>query len=340
MQEKKWKSFSSVCLYVGKNLYFCTFENLCGNAHNSMKYTEVTIKLSETDPYRDLLVDALGNEGPYDSFVETPDGLKAYVPTEQYDEAWLKEQLEELLRQAQHESINQFQLSISELPDKNWNEEWEKQHQPVLVETPGGKRIWVRAPFHAERNDVDYQIEIEPKMSFGTAHHPTTCLMLSFIADMPVEGLRVLDMGCGTAILAILASMKGAAQVEAIDVDEWAYRNALENIERNHCTNIHCHLGDATLLAGVHGSMPLQFDIIIANINRNILLRDMEAYAAVLRPGGTILFSGFYTADIPALVAKAENRRSATASGASLGLTLTETREKDGWSAIKVKSKK
>ena len=319
-----------------------------------MRYTEVTITLSETDPYRDLIIDALGNEGPYDSFVETPDGLKAYVPTERYDETWLKGQLEGILRQAQHESINQlqlstfnFQLSTSELPDKNWNEEWEKQHQPVLVETPGGKRIWVRAPFHAERNDVDYQIEIEPKMSFGTAHHPTTCLMLSFIADMPVEGLRVLDMGCGTAILGILASMKGAATVEAIDVDEWAYRNALENIERNHCTNIHCHLGDATLLKelwplaighwqqSTNSQQPIansqqQFDLIIANINRNILLRDMEAYDAVLRRGGTILFSGFYTADIPALVAKAEN----------LGLTLTETREKDGWSAIEVKSKK
>ena len=294
-----------------------------------MRYTEVTITLSETDPYRDLLVDALGNEGPYDSFVETPDGLKAYVPTEQYNEAWLKEQLADI--------TTGWSITAEELPDKNWNEEWEKQHQPVLVETPGGKRIWVRAPFHAERNDVDYQIEIEPKMSFGTAHHPTTCLMLSFIADMPVEGLRVLDMGCGTAILGILASLKGAAQVEAIDVDEWAYRNALENIERNHCTNIHCQLGDATLLAGVHPDTHTfthshihTFDLIIANINRNILLRDMEAYAAVLRPGGTILFSGFYTADIPALVAKAE----------SLGFTLTETREKDGWAAIKVKSKK
>ena len=286
-----------------------------------MRYTEVTITLSETDPYRDLLIDALGNEGPYDSFVETPDGLKAYVPTEQYDEAWLREQLADI--------TTGWSMTAEELPDKNWNEEWEKQHQPVLVETPGEKRIWVRAPFHAERNDVDWQIEIEPKMSFGTAHHPTTCLMLSFIADMPIEGLRVLDMGCGTAILAILASMKGASQVEAIDVDEWAYRNALENIDRNLCTNIHCQLGDATLLAGVHGSTPLPFDLIIANINRNILLRDMEAYAAVLRPSGTILFSGFYTADIPALVTKAE----------TLGLTLTETREKDGWAAIKVRSK-
>lgn len=282
-----------------------------------MKYTEVTITLSETDPYRDLLVDALGNEGPYDSFVETPDGLKAYVPTEQYDEAWLRERLADI--------TTGWSMTAEELPDKNWNEEWEKQHQPVLVETPGGKRIWVRAPFHAEQDDVDWQIEIEPKMSFGTAHHPTTCLMISFIADMPVEGLRVLDMGCGTAILGILASMKGASEVEAIDVDEWAYRNALENIDRNHCTNIHCQLGDATHLKEI----ATEFDLIIANINRNILLHDMEAYAVVLRPGGTILFSGFYTADIPALVAKAE----------TLGLTLSDTREKDGWAAIKVTSK-
>ena len=292
-----------------------------------MKYTEVIISLKQIEPYRDLIIDALGNEGPYDSFVETPDGLKAYVPTDQYDETWLKEQLTSIL---QPMNIG-WSMAAEELPDKNWNEEWEKQHQPVLVESPAGHRIWVRAPFHplhvnpdTGRNDVDYQIEIEPKMSFGTAHHPTTCLMLSYIADMPIDGLQVLDMGCGTAILAILASMKGAAQVEAIDVDEWAYRNALENIERNHCDNIHCRLGDASLLnADVHR----KFDLIIANINRNILLRDMESYVSVLRPGGTILFSGFYTADIPALVAKAE----------SLGLTLAETRERDGWAAIKLK---
>lgn len=293
-----------------------------------MRYTEVTITLSQTDPFRDLLVDALGNEGPYDSFVETPDGLKAYVPTEQYDEGWLKEQITSILQPA-----ISWSMAAEEMPDKNWNEEWERQHQPVLVETPGGKRIWVRAPFHPRhvdpgtgRDDVDWQIEIEPKMSFGTAHHPTTCLMLSYIADMPVEGLRVLDMGCGTAILALLASMKGAEHVEAIDVDEWAYRNALENIERNRCNNIHCRLGDASILKEV--SPDGGFDLIIANINRNILLRDMEAYAAVLRPGGTILFSGFYTADIPAIVAQAD----------SLGLSLAETQDRDGWAAIEVRS--
>ncbi|MBR6442020.1 MAG: 50S ribosomal protein L11 methyltransferase [Bacteroidales bacterium] len=316
-----------------------------------MKYTEVNITLSQLEPYRDLLIDALGNEGPYDSFVETPDGLKAYVPTDQYDPQWLKNQLEELsqlstLVVSQSErGVNPFtlpsqrnvnevnsQFSIQELPDKDWNEEWEKQHQPVLVEAGNGKRIWVRAPFHEHRANVDYEIEIEPKMSFGTAHHPTTYMMLSYLAELPMEGLRVLDMGCGTAILAILASMRGAEQVEAIDIDEWAYRNALENIDRNHCKNIHCALGDASYLKGVHGSTPIQFDLVIANINRNILLRDMEAYVSVLshrQPGGIILFSGFYTADIPALAAKAE----------SLGLILANTRERDGWAAIEVRSK-
>lgn len=284
-----------------------------------MQYTEVIITLSQLVPYRDLLIDALGNEGPYDSFVEIPDGIKAYVPTNQYDEAWVKAQIESL----QELSPFTYHLSSSELPDKNWNEEWEKQHQPVLVETDNGKRIWVRAPFHEHRTDVDYEIEIEPKMSFGTAHHPTTYMMLSYLAELPLEGLRVLDMGCGTAILAILASMRGAAQVEAIDIDEWAYRNALENIDRNHCKNIHCALGDATLLNS-------QFDVIIANINRNILLRDMEAYVSVLshhQHGGIILFSGFYTADIPALTAKAE----------TLGLTLANTRERNGWAAIEIR---
>lgn len=283
-----------------------------------MRYTEVTITLSQLEPYRDLLVDALGNEGPYDSFVETPGGLKAYVPTDQYDEAWLEEQIGSMLQP------NGWSMTAEELPDKNWNEEWERQHQAVLVTSPAGKTIWVRAPFHPLRDDVDYQIEIEPKMSFGTAHHPTTRLMLSYIADMDMAGQRVLDMGCGTAILAILASQRGATQVEAIDVDEWAYRNALENIDKNHCTNIRCHLGDATLLKNV--SPDTGFNTIIANINRNILLRDMAAYVSVLKPGGAILFSGFYTADIPALVAKAE----------TLGLHLAETQEVDGWAAIKV----
>ena len=303
-----------------------------------MKYTEVNITLSQLEPYRDLLIDALGNEGPYDSFVETPDGLKAYVPTDQYDPQWLKNQLEELsqlstLVVSQSErSVNPFtlpsqrnvnevnsQFSIQELPDKDWNEEWEKQHQPVLVEAGNGKRIWVRAPFHEHRANVDYEIEIEPKMSFGTAHHATTYMMLSYVAELPMEGLRVLDMGCGTAVLGILAKMRGAAYVEGIDIDEWAYNNAIENVQRNN-VEMTIRIGDTTLLADRHD----RFNIIIANINRNILLNDMAAYAAVLSHGGTLLLSGFYESDIPTLQQHAQ----------SLGLHLHQIKTRQSWAAL------
>ena len=282
-----------------------------------MKYIEVTITLNPVDPYRDLLVDALGNEGPYDSFVETPNGLKAYVPKDQFDEEWLKSRIDDL----KQFSILNSQFSIREMPDKNWNEEWEKQHQPVLVEADNGKKIWVRAPFHEHRTDVDYEIEIEPKMSFGTAHHATTYMMLSYLAELPMEGLRVLDMGCGTAVLGILAKMRGAAYVEGIDIDEWAYNNAMENVQRNG-VEMTIRIGDASLLANQSD----KFDLIIANINRNILLNDMASYAAVLNAGGTLLLSGFYESDIPALQQHAE----------SLGLQLHQTKSRQSWAALRL----
>ena len=282
-----------------------------------MKYIEVTITLNPIDPYRDLLVDALGNEGPYDSFVETPDGLKAYVPEAQFDAEWLQEQINAL-----HQSSTfNFQFSIQEMPDKNWNEEWEKQHQPVMVEADNGKRIWVRAPFHEHRSDVDYEIEIEPKMSFGTAHHATTYMMLSYVAELPVEGLRVLDMGCGTAVLGILAKMRGATYVEGIDIDEWAYNNAMENVQRNE-VEMTIRIGDASLLRNSND----KFDLIIANINRNILLNDMAAYVSVLNAGGTLLLSGFYESDIPSLQQHAE----------SLGLQLRQTKTRQSWAALRL----
>ena len=208
-----------------------------------MKYTEATFILSPVDPYRDLLIDALGNDGPYDSFVETPDGLKAYVPTDQFDPEWLQEQINAL---KQNSSFN-YQLSIQAMPDINWNEEWEKQHTPVLVTASNGLSVWIRAPFHPHRPESDFEIEIEPKMSFGTAHHPTTYMMLSFLAELPLFNKRVLDMGCGTAVLAILAKIRGAEYVEAIDIDEWAYNNALENANRNQA-DITVRIGDADLL--------------------------------------------------------------------------------------------
>ena len=282
-----------------------------------MKYIEVTITLSPIDPFRDLLVDALGNEGPYDSFVETPEGLKAYVPADLFDAGWLQEQINDLHKF----SILNSQFSIREMPDKNWNEEWEKQHQPVLVEADNGKKIWVRAPFHEHRTDVDYEIEIEPKMSFGTAHHATTYMMLSYLAELPMEGLRVLDMGCGTAVLGILAKMRGADYVEGIDIDEWAYNNAMENVQRNG-VEMTIRIGDASLLANQSD----KFDLIIANINRNILLNDMASYAAVLNAGGTLLLSGFYESDIPALQQHAE----------SLGLQLHQTKSRQSWAALRL----
>jgi len=278
-----------------------------------MKYIEVTITLGQNDPYRDLLVDALGNEGPYDSFVETPNGLKAYVQESLFDEGWLKEQLADI------NNMTSCSYSFESMPDKNWNEEWEKQHKPVLVEAANGKRVWVRAPFHEHRSDVDYEIEIEPKMSFGTAHHQTTYMMLSYLTELEVTGKRVLDMGCGTAVLAILAKLRGAAYVEAIDIDEWAYNNALENAQRNG-VELNVRIGDAALLG------ERQFDLIIATTNRNILLNDMAAYVQVLEKGGTLLLSGFYESDVPVLQHHAE----------SLGLRLEQQKVRQSWTALRL----
>lgn len=280
-----------------------------------MKYIEVCFTMDDTGLFRDLLVDTLGNEGPYESFVETKEGLKAYVPVDLFDETWLRQQMQELRDQF---PIFNSQFSIQEMPDKNWNEEWEKGHQAVLVEYEGGS-VWVRAPFHPHREDVDYELIIEPKMSFGTAHHPTTYMMLSYVAELEMQGRRVLDMGCGTAVLGILAKMRGAEYVEGVDIDEWAFNNARENAASNG-VEIVLKLGDASSLQGC-------FDVVIANINRNILLNDMGRYAAVLNAGGTLLLSGFYEADEAALVARA----------GELGMTLEGRKNRDGWSALCLK---
>lgn len=277
-----------------------------------MQYKEITLRFSPLDPYRDLLIDSLGNEGPYDSFMEVPDGLKAYVSAAQYDETFLREAVS---------SYPEAHISyiVEDMPDKNWNEEWEKQHQPVLVE--GAKRIWVRAPFHEHRSDVDFEIEIEPKMSFGTAHHPTTAMMLSFVSEVDVAGKSVLDMGCGTAVLGILAKMRGARYVQGIDIDEWAYSNAMENAQRNG-QELDIRIGDASLLTEQMAS----FDLVIANINRNILMRDMASYRASMRAGGTLLLSGFYESDVPVLCSCAE----------SLGLVFREQRVRDSWASLRL----
>ena len=275
-----------------------------------MKYIEVSFTMDDTSLWRDMLVDTLGNEGPYESFVETKDGLQAYVQEPKYDPLWLAATVQAF--------PVPLQYKVAEMEDKDWNSEWEKGHQAVLVQYDGGS-VWVRAPFHPHRDDVDYELIIEPKMSFGTAHHPTTYMMLSYVAELDMVGKRVLDMGCGTAVLGILAKMRGASYVEGVDIDEWAFNNARENAAANG-VELTLKLGDATSLQG-------HFDIIIANINRNILLNDMERYAAVLNPGGTLLLSGFYEADEGALIAKAN----------TLGMTLKSKKSREQWAALELK---
>ena len=278
-----------------------------------MKYIEVTFTMDDTGLFRDMLVDTLGNEGPYESFVEIPDGLKAYVAESQYDPQYLAAVVQSFPLPLKYQ--------VAEMEDRDWNAEWERGHEAVLVQYDGGS-IWVRAPFHSHRTDVDYELVIEPKMSFGTAHHPTTYMMLSYVAELPMVRQRVLDMGCGTAVLAILAKMRGAAYVEGIDVDEWAYNNAIENAATNG-VELDLRLGDASLLedAGVE-----PFDVIIANINRNILLSDMHRYAAVLKSGGRLLLSGFYQSDEGVLIARANE----------LGMTLQSKKSRDNWSALEL----
>ena len=272
-----------------------------------MKYIEVKFTMDDTGVYRDLLVDALGNEGPYESFVEEPDGLKAYVPQTEYDAGFLAATVQGF--------PIPLEYKVHEMEDRDWNAEWERNHEAALVRYDGGT-VWVRAPFHPHRTDVDYEVVISPRMSFGTAHHPTTAMMLSYVAEMDIVGRRVLDMGCGTGVLGILAKMRGAEYVEGIDVDEWAFDNASDNAAANKVQLV-LRQGDARLI-------DKSFDIALANINRNILLADMERYAAALTAGGRLVMSGFYDADEEAL----------TSAATALGLHSQSKKNNNHWSAL------
>ena len=274
-----------------------------------MKYIEVEFMLDDTGLFRDLLVDTLGNEGPYESFVDTPTGLKAYVRESEYDPRFLAATAESFPLPLRYKA--------NPMEDRDYNAEWEASHEAVLVRYEGGS-LWVRAPFHPHRTDVNYEIIIEPKMSFGTAHHPTTYMMLSYVAESHVASTRVLDMGCGTAVLAILARLRGASDVAGIDVDEWAYRNAQENCRTNG-VQVRLMQGDAQCIEGL-------YDLILANINRNILLSDMAQYAAHLQQGGRLIISGFYQTDEGVLIARANE----------LGLTLRSKKSREGWSALEL----
>lgn len=255
----------------------------------------------------EILIAELG-ETDFESFVETENGIAAYIRKEFWDEA--------LLDTIQILKSPEFSISYTfeEIEQVNWNEEWEKNFEPIEVDDT----CYVRAPFH-ERKDVKYDIVIEPKMSFGTGHHETTFMMIQHLLETDLAGKKTLDMGCGTAILAILAEMKGARPIDAIDIDNWCYINSAENVERNNCSHISVYEGDASLLKG------RKYDVIIANINRNILLNDMQQYVDCLNKSGMLFLSGFYEEDIPAI----------NQSCVEKGLKFEKKHQKNNWVALK-----
>ena len=253
-----------------------------------MKTCEYTFTAPSSDIQHDMLVTMLADLG-FDSFMDDDMGMKAYCQTDCRDDL----AVERLLSDPAFGGVRL--LAVEEMPDKDWNEVWEASYQPVVV----NERCRVRAPFHAPDPSFEFDLVIEPKMSFGTANHETTSQMLALMLDTDFKGKDVLDMGCGTAVLAILAKKLGAQRTVAIDNDEWAYRNAFTNCELNGIHDIEVVLGDASAIKG-------GFDVVLANINRNILLRDMPCYLDAMRPQAHIFFSGFYTEDLPILQAEAE----------------------------------
>ncbi len=253
-----------------------------------MTYTCFHFNVNPVQPGSDVLIALLG-EMEFESFVQTEEGFDAFIQ----DQFLGTLQLDKLDIHDIH-----FSYTVEKMEDKNWNEEWESNFNPVYVED------WccIRAPFHPLEREVKKDIIIQPQMSFGTGHHETTWLMCSAISALNLHGKRVLDMGCGTGVLAILMEKCGAAYIDAIDIDSWSVENAKENAAHNHCQNIHIQQGDSQLLA------PKHYDVIVANINRNVLLKDMVVYAQSLKPSGILLLSGFFESDIPSLKDEAEQQ--------------------------------
>ncbi|PVW16404.1 50S ribosomal protein L11 methyltransferase [Marixanthomonas spongiae] len=271
-------------------------------------YLEFAFTVTPVQPGTDILIAQLGEAG-FESFVETETGVLAYIQKGEWQEP--------ILDAVGILSSDLFAIDYTkkEIAQTNWNAEWENNFTPIAV----GDTCVVRAPFH-KAHGVPYEIVIEPKMSFGTGHHETTFMMLQFILENDWDGKTVLDMGCGTAVLAILAEKRGAAQLDAIDIDTWCVENSQENVERNGCSHISVALGDA-------GNLPAQptYDTIIANINRNILLDDMATYHRCLKPKGELYLSGFYKEDLP-LIQDCCTK---------LGLTFVENKERHRWIAAK-----
>lgn len=271
-----------------------------------MNYLAYTFSNPNNENLKDMFMELLGEIG-FDSFMDTDDGFTAYCTETAFD----KESLDGLLQMEQLADVRILNKEL--IPDQDWNATWEASYEPAIID----ETCRIRAPFHEPDSSYKYDLCIEPKMSFGTAHHETTSQIIKLMLADDFKGKDVLDMGSGTGVLAILARKLGSAMTVAIDNDEWAYRNALDNIKMNDENDIVVELGDANSLND------RQFDIIIANINRNILLRDMKEYVKCLKKNGKIFFSGFYESDLVLIRKEAER----------LGLSYLNHVKKNEWTA-------
>ena len=271
-----------------------------------MFYTRLVVTCAPD--FSEILMAEIAEAG-FDSFLETEEGFEAYAENENFDADILLDIGE------RYKHVIPLTFSRHRIEKKNWNEEWEKNLETIIVDD----RVLIRAEFHKVEKKYPYEIIITPKMSFGTGHHQTTWLMVRNQLDMNHVGKRVMDAGCGTAILSIMASLRGATEIEAFDIDEWSVINGEENAANNHCTNIHLQQGKITEV-GLTG----KFDIILANINKNILLQEIGTYASYLPPDGHLLISGFYIHDIEDLTTEAKK----------FGLMEEMRSDRETWAAV------
>jgi ribosomal protein L11 methyltransferase len=268
-------------------------------------YIQLKLTISPLESGQEIALAFLGEMG-FESFIETAQGLEAYIP----EQSWFPDLLDELYPLV--ENGLDIGWSLTAIPPENWNAVWESDFQPIRIEN----KCAVRADFHAPI-DVPFELVITPKMSFGTGHHQTTYMMLNYLLNHPPKDQLVLDMGCGTGVLAILAEKLGAAFIDAIDVEPWCFENTVENIAMNDCKNINAMEGDREVIPEKN------YGTIIANINLNVLLLDIPLFAKQLLPNGKLFLSGFYTHDIPAIESKANQN----------GLQMVDYQEKDNWVA-------
>jgi ribosomal protein L11 methyltransferase len=257
---------------------------------------------------REIVMQELADMG-FESFEETPEGLAAYIP----ELLFKQEEIRDHVFLADF-NLGKVGISYTTIKDQNWNKEWEKNFNPVLIE---GK-CYIRAPFHEPNSDIPYEIVMEPKMAFGTGHHETTSLMIETMFSLNFEHKKVLDMGSGTGVLGIMASKLKAKNILCIDIDEWAYNSTVENAAVNSVLNIIAAQG------GVEKISEKEFDIILANINRNILLDQMPAYSKALLPQGFLLMSGIYEQDFETIKESAEKN----------GFRFQQKSEKNNWIAV------